>query len=159
MTTLTPDMIELLAAGVAHQIGACTAGGRPVICRGLAAQQEPDGRIVVIVSGESGYEVLAAIRETRRVSVNFTLPANYRSLNLTGLDASVSPAGSRYRPLVDARHRAFRDQLQPYGFPSEYTSAWYTASDHDLMAIHFTPVNARNQTPGPGAGNTLELQR
>lgn len=159
MTTLTPDMIELLAAGVAHQIGACTRDGRPVACRGLAADQEPDGRVVVIVSGESSFEVLAAIRETARVSVNLTLPANFRSLNLTGLDAMVSLAGPPYRALVDARHRSFRDQLQPYGFSPEFTSAWYGAPDQDLMAIHFTPISARNQTPGPGAGNTLELQR
>ncbi len=158
MTSLTPDMIELLAAGVAHQIGACSRDGRPVACRGLAAALEPDGRVVVIVSGESGFEVLAAIRETARVSVNLTLPSNFRSLNLTGLDAMVSLAGARYRALVDARHHTFREQLRPYGFSPEFTSAWYNAVDQDLMAIHFTPISARNQTPGPGAGNTLELQ-
>ncbi len=158
MTTLTQDMIDLLAAGVAHQIGACTASGRPVLCRGLAAQAEDDGRVAVILSGESGFEVLDAIRETGRVSVNFTLPENYRSLNLAGRDATVSLGGARYRALVDARHRAFREQLRPYGFPPEFTTAWYCAPDEDLMAIHFTPISARNQTPGPGAGNPLELK-
>lgn len=157
MKTLTQDMIELLAAGVAHQVGACTAGGRPVVCRGLAGQAEDDGRVVVILSAQSGFEVLDAIRETGRVSVNFTLPANFRSLNLTGRDATVS-AGARYRALVDARHHAFREQLKPYGFPSEYVAAWYSAAGEDLTAIHFTPIAARNQTPGPGAGNPLDLK-
>lgn len=159
MTTLAKDISEFLTVGVSHQIGACTATGRPVICRGLAAREEDDGRVVVIVSGESGFEVIEAIRETGRISVNFTLPENFRSLNLTGLDATVHAGGARYRELVDARHLAFRNQLTPYGFPPEYTTAWYSASDDDLMAIHFTPVAARNQTPGPGAGNTVELKR
>lgn len=158
MKTLTQDMIELLASGVAHQVGACTASGRPVLCRGLAAQEEADGRVVVILSAQSGFEVLDAIRETGRVSVNFTLPATFRSLNLIGCDATVSP-GAGYRALVDARHRAFQDQLTPFGFPPEYTAAWYGAFDADLMAIHFTATAARNQTPGPGAGNALELKR
>lgn len=154
---LTQEMIDLLAAGVAHQIGACTLSGRPVLCRGLAAQVEADGRMVVVVCGQSGFEVLDAIRETGRVSVNFTLPENFRSLNLTGRDATVGPGGARYRALVDARHRAFQEQLQRFGFQPEYTSTWYSAADDDLMTICFTPLNARNQTPGPGAGNALEL--
>ncbi len=154
---LTTDMIELLAAGVAHQVGACTPSGRPVLCRGLAAQVEDDDRVVVILSGESGAEVLDAVRATGRVSVNFTLPENYRSLNLTAVDAVVSP-GAHYRPLVDARHRAFSKQLAPYGYSKDYTTAWYSAPDHDLVAIHFTPISARNQTPGPGAGSPLQLK-
>jgi hypothetical protein len=159
MAGLTDDMRALLAAGVAHQVGACTAGGRPVICRGLAADVERDDRVVVILSGISGYEVLDAIRETRRISLNVTLPENYRSLNLKGRDAVVSLGGARYRALVDARHRAFRDQLAPYGFPPDYTTAWYNSPDDDLMAVHFTPLGAWNQTPGPGAGNAVDLKR
>lgn len=158
VTMLTQEMIDLLEAGVAHQIGACTAGGRPVLCRGLAAQVEGDGRMVVIVPGESAFEVLDAIRETGRVSLNLTLPENHRSMNLTGRDATVSPGGARFRTLVDARHAAFRAQLQGYGFQPEYTSTWYSAPDDDLVAIRFTPLAARNQTPGPGAGNALELK-
>ena len=155
---LTQDMIELLSAGVAHQVGGCTASGRPVVCRGLAAQTCDDDRIVVIISAESGFEVLDAIRETGRIAVNFTLPANFRSMSLTGRDAVVSFGGARYRTLVNERHSAFNEQLVRYGFPPEYTTAWYSTPDTDLMAIHFTPLTARNQTPGPGAGNALELK-
>lgn len=157
MATLTQDMLELLELGVSHQIGACTRDGRPVLCRGLAAQLESDGKLVVIVSGESGDDVLAAIRETGRVSVNFTLPENYRSLNLIGRDAVVSFGGGCFRNLVDMRHRTFREQLARLGFRPEYTSAWHSPPDDDLMAIRFTPLSVRNQTPGPGAGHAVEL--
>jgi hypothetical protein len=156
--TLTQDMIELLAAGVAHQVGACSAQGRPLLCRGLAAEVEENGKMVVILSGESAFEVLAAIRENGRVSVNVTYPKNFRSLNWAGRDATVARAGSRYRKLVDERHRAFREQLIPYGFLPELTSAWYNVPDDDLMLVRFTPIAARNQTPGPGAGNVIELK-
>jgi hypothetical protein len=30
---LTDEMIAMLAAGVAHQVGGCTNAGRPVVCR------------------------------------------------------------------------------------------------------------------------------
>ena len=155
---LTSDMVQLLASGVAHQVAGCTSAGRPVVCRGLAAQLESDGRLVVIISSESGFEVLAAVRETGRVAVNVTLPENFKSMSLLGGDAVVSTAGAGFRALVTNRHEAFRKQLDRYGFPHEYTNAWYTATDAQLMAIHFTPTSARNQTPGPGAGNSLDLK-
>jgi hypothetical protein len=159
MAALTQDMIELLAAGVSHQVGACTSAGRPVLCRALAAQPEEGGeRIMVILSGESGFEVLAAIRENGRISFNATWPKTHQSLNLIGRDATVNAGGGRFRKLVDERHRSFREQLIPYGFPPDLTSAWYNIPDDDLMVIYFTPLMARNQTPGPGAGNVLALR-
>jgi len=154
---LTQDMIDFLAMGVAHQVGGCTNAGRPVVCRGMAAQHEAGG-LVVIVSASSGFEVLDAIRQNGNIAVNVTLPANFRSMSFIGRDAVVRGTGAAYRPLVNSRMDAFRAQLVRYGFPPEYTEAWYSVVDEDLVAIRFTPQSARNQTPGPGAGNALELK-
>lgn len=153
---LTEDMIQLLSAGVAHQVGACTNAGRPVVCRGMAAQHEA-GRLLVIISAESGFEVLDAIRQNGNIALNVTLPENYRSISFIGDDAVVRGSGSAWRPLVEERRGAFCDQLKRFGIPPEYTNAWYSAPDEDLVAIRFTPLTARNQTPGPGAGNPVKL--
>jgi hypothetical protein len=153
---LTEDMIQFLSAGVAHQVGACSNAGRPVVCRGMAAQHEA-GRLLVIISAESGFEVLDAIRQNGNIALNLTLPENYRSISFIGDDAVVRGSGSAWRPLVDERHAAFCEQLKRYGIPPEYTNAWYSASDEDLVAIRFTPLSARNQTPGPAAGSPVQL--
>ncbi len=156
---LTAEMAEWITQGVAHQVGACTPHGRPCIGRGLAARCEDDGRLLVLVSGESAFEVLDAIRATARVAVNFTLPADFSSIHVKGVDAVVEPAGAPYRALLEARHAALHAQLAPLGFRIEYTNAWYSVPDEDLMAIRFTPIGAWNQTPGPGAGSALDLRR
>ena len=155
---LTQDMIDLLGAGVSHQVGACTHQGRPSLCRGLAAQLEADGRLVIILSGESGFEVVAAVRDTGRIAVNFTLPETYQSMSLLGRDAEVSPAGGGFRGLVMDRYSKFKAQLEAHGIPASYTDSWYLRPDEDLVAIRFTPFSARNQTPGPDAGSALELK-
>ncbi len=154
---LTDEMIAMLSSGVAHQVGGCTNAGRPVVCRGMAAQHEA-GRLLVIISSESGFEVLDAIRQNGNIALNVTLPANFRSMSFVGNDAVVRGSGAAWRPLVDTRHEAFREQLKPYGFPPDYTNAWYNAPDEYLVAIRFTPMVARNQTPGPTAGNKIELK-
>lgn len=155
---LTQDMVDFLAAGVSHQVGGCSADGRPSLCRGLAAQLEEDGRLVVILSGESGFEVIAAVRETQRVAVNFTLPETYKSISLLGRDAEVGPAGGGFQELVHDRYVKFRKQLETHGIPPSYTESWYLRPDEDLVAIRFTPFSARNQTPGPDAGAALPLK-
>ena len=155
---LTQDIIDLLASGVSHQVGGCTKEGRPSLCRGLAAQVEPDGRLVVILSAESGFEVIAAVRDTGRVALNLTLPENYKSISLLGRDAIVSQGGAPFRELVLDRYQKFRAQLDVHGIPPSYTEAWYLRPDEDLMAIRFTPFSARNQTPGPDAGSALALK-
>jgi hypothetical protein len=154
---LTQDMVDFLASGVSHQVGGCTNQGRPSLCRGLAAQLEPDGRLVVVLSAESGFEVLAAVRENQRVAVNFTLPETYKSISLLGRDAEVSPGGGAFRELVFDRYVKFTRQLESHGIPPSYTESWYLRPDEDLVAIRFTPFSARNQTPGPDAGSALAL--
>ncbi len=154
---LTADMIALFGKGVAHQVGACTSAGRPVLCRGLAVTVEESGKVVLILSAQSGFEVLDAIRDTAWVAVNVTVPSTYQSLHLKGRDAVSSGASPVHRPLLEASHRAYRDQLVPYGFPPEYTNAWYDVPDDDLTVVRFTPLGAWNQTPGPGAGNRIDL--
>src|SRR5262245_56329047 len=154
---LTEDMIRLLSAGVSHQVGGCTNSGRPVVCRGMAAQHEA-GRLLVIISSESGFEVLDAIKQNGNIALNVTLPENYRSVSFIGNDAVVRGSGAAWRPLVDERHAAFSKQLLRFGIPPEFTNAWYSADDDHLVAIRFTPMAARNQTPGPGAGEALTLK-
>lgn len=158
MPALTPDMIDFLASGVSHQLGGCDRHGRPSLCRALAAAVEDDGRLLVLLCGVAGFEVLDAIRTTGQVSVVFALPQDFSALHVKGSDAVVSAAGPACRALLEQSRRAFDAQLAPFGFAPDYTLAWYGVPDDDLVAVRLTPNGAWNQTPGPGAGSALELQ-
>lgn len=156
MATLTADMLALLESGTAHQVGACTAEHLPTICRALGVAVDAQGKVLAILSAESGFEVLAAVRTNARVSVNVTHPGTYKSFNLVGTDADVVPAAA-WRSVVNQRYQAFQRELDHYGFPADYAAAFYGIPDDDLVAIRFTPIIARNQTPGIGAGEQMEL--
>jgi hypothetical protein len=157
VASLSAEMIQFLGAGVTHQVGACDRGGRPSICRALAATVDEQGQVVVLISAQAGFEVLAAIRDTRRVSAVFACPGDFRALHVKGQDAVVGHADEAYRTLVAERRLAIHAQLGPYGFSEEFMSAWYTVPDEELAYIRFTPLGAWNQTPGPGAGGAVEL--
>jgi hypothetical protein len=84
MARLTDDMLGFLASGVAHQVGGCTADGRPLICRALAAEPLADGRLRVLISGVQGFELLEAIRSNGRVALCLVAPGDYRAVHLKG---------------------------------------------------------------------------
>jgi hypothetical protein len=157
VSTLPSELVEFLGTGVAHQIGACDRAGRPSICRALGATVDERGRLVVILSGESGFEVLDAIRATGLVSAVFVQPSTYRTLHVKGRDAHVSLTAPEHRALLPVRREAFLRQIAHYGFTRDFVMAWYTVPDDQLMAVTFTPIGAWNQTPGPGAGGAVEL--
>lgn len=159
MARLTDDMLDFLASGVAHQVGACAVDGSPLICRALAAEALADGRLRVLMSAVQGFELLDAVRTNGRVALCVVAPCDYRAVHLKGRDGQVSTAdGPRERALVAERLHRFAAQLAPFGFPPGYAQALYAVPEGALAAITFTPEGAWSQTPGPGAGRAMPLQ-
>lgn len=149
-------MIAFMATGIAFQIGSCTPEGRPVLCRGLAGDVLADGRLLVLLSKRSGFEVLDAVRATGRVAVNMACPANYRSLQFKGNDVELCSA-SGMGALLARFHEGFRANIEAIGYPYAFADGWYKLPESELAALCFMPTEAFDQTPGPGAGNALPL--
>lgn len=157
MPSLPPEWIAHIAAGVSHRIGSCSADGQPDLCRGVAAESLPDGRLRVFFDAATGPEVRDAIRDTGRIAVVMALPTTHCSLHVKGMDAQVAPAGPEHWPLLKARFNAFADQVAPFGVDrAQLERSWYSEKD-TLTAVTFTISGAWNQTPGPGAGQAVEL--
>lgn len=160
MPTLPPEWIDHFASGVSHRIGSVNAAGRPAISRGLAAQCDPQGRVTVFATRSTSAAVLDAVAETGWVSLVMAMPQSHRTLHLKGRDGRVEAVGREFDALIAARRDAFVAQIEPYGFTHEQVSeSWYDFRAGDLHAIHFPILGAWDQTPGPGAGNPIELVR
>ena len=159
MLRLPPEWTDHSTAGVSLRVGSCNRVGDPAIGRGLAAEVLPDGRVRVLVEGQACQEVLAGVRETGQIALVMGLPANHRTLHLKGRDGAVSSAESAaYHALLQLRLEAFAVQVAPFGFTREALIAnWYDVRQGDLWAIAFSIAGAWDQTPGPGAGQPVEL--
>lgn len=158
MPRLTQDLVDYLGAGLAHQVGACGAGGQPYVVRALAMTQEEDGRLSVLLSGLASPELLQAVNSNRQVAVLLCHPTTLRTIQLKGADAEVCSAETqRYRQLAEARGKAFWADVEQLGFSRITLAGWYEVPEGALVRIAFTPYGAWNQTPGPGAGMPMEL--
>jgi hypothetical protein len=156
---LPPDWALHLESGVSHRLGSCHADGRPEICRGLAAQALPDGRVEVLLKADVGAELLAAVASSGRIAYVAAQPDSHRTLHVKGLDAERFEPTAAHWPLFERCREHFAARVAPFGFPRETLMAmWYDLKPSQLTALRFTPCGAWDQTPGPGAGGALELQ-
>ncbi len=158
MPHLPPEWITHLAAGPSHRVGSCAADGKPGVCRALAAESLPDGRLRVLVARNAGPDVLDAVQATGQVAVVLGLPSTARALHVKGRDADVTPGEPGDQELLGKRFEAFMVQLQPFGFKREaVANNWYTVQTSGLFRITFTISGAWDQSPGPGAGQAVDL--
>ena len=159
MPRLPPEWTDHFSAGVSMRLGSCDRQGEPAIGRGLAAELLPDGRVRALVEGQACSEVLACVRESGQLSLVMALPSNHRTLHLKGRDGVVDSAETPAdHALLHLRLDAFAKQVAPFGFTREtLVTNWYDVRKGDLWAISFSIAGAWDQTPGPGAGQPLEL--
>jgi hypothetical protein len=157
---LPPDWTQHLSAGSSVRLGSCRSDGRPAICRALGADLLPDGRMLILAAAGPAADVLEGIRETSQVAAVLGLPMTHRTLHVKGRDACVGLAEPEHQELLVARREAFFKQVEPFGFDRDtLLDNWYTVDDGELMTVTFTLSGAWNQTPGPGAGQPVELRQ
>lgn len=158
MPRLPPDWAAHLESGVSHRLGSSHADGQPEICRALAAQVLVDGRVEVLLAADVGESLLAAAQASGRIAYVAAQPGSHRTLHVKGVDAEVFAATTAHAPLFERCRERFIAQVAPYGFKREAIMAiWYDLDVQRLAGVRFTPSGAWDQTPGPGAGATIEM--
>lgn len=158
MPKLPPEWALHLESGTSHRVGSCHADGRPEICRALAARALPDGRIELLVNRQTGRELLAAVRATGRVAYVASQPDTNRTLHLKGTDAQLVPAGAEHEAVLVRSRDRFVARVERFGFrPETIIGFWFDIGVEALEGLRFTPSGAWDQSPGPGAGQPIEL--
>lgn len=159
MPKLPPEWAAHLESGVSHRLGSCHADGRPEICRALAAQALPDGRIELLLNVETGRELLAAVRSSRRIAYVSSQPDSNRTLHLKGVDAEVVAVRPEHAERLAHNCERFSRRVEPFGFPQAMIHGfWFDVGLDQLAALRFTPCGAWDQSPGPGAGQVIDLK-
>lgn len=158
MARLPAAWEALLLDGVSYRVGACSADGWPQVCRALAARADAEGRLEVLLSSGTGHHVLPAIAASGHIALSATRPDSNRTLHVKGRDAEVSMATAAQLLQVDESRERFAHRVRHQGFTREQLMRiMYCSGLEALRCVRFTPCGAWDQTPGPGAGQALEL--
>jgi hypothetical protein len=158
MPQLPPEWAAHLESGASHRVGSCHADGRPEICRALASQALLDGRIELLLNREAGRELMAAIGASARVAYVASQPDTNRTLHMKGTQAHTFPVTPAHMALLARSRDCFMTRVEPFGFKRETIFGfWFDLGLEQLIGIRFTLTGAWDQSPGPGAGQVVEL--
>ena len=87
MPALPPEWLRHLSTLTSFRLGSCDRGGQPHVCRALAADALPDGRMLVLVAEHAAPRVVAALRATGQAALLMTSPELAQTREQLGLDA------------------------------------------------------------------------
>lgn len=160
MARLPAEWRDRLPTLASLRLGSCDRSGQPRVCRALAAEERPDGRMLVLLTETAAPQLVAAVRDSARVALLATSPRTNQTLHLKGLDACVAPAEAAHAHLLAQRRATLtRELAEVDGFgQAPFLAYWFEVGMPELVAIHFSVSVAWNQTPGPLAGQALVLE-
>lgn len=158
MPRLPDEWVLHLQLGPALRVGSTTPDGQPELAFAHAAWVLDDGRIEVLLFRRQGVHLLPAVAATRRVAVSAGLPSNNRVLHVKGTDAEVMAPRDEHEPMFAERFEAWLRQIEAFGADRRQVFAVYgECSLAQMSCVRFTPLAAWDQTPGPGAGQPIDL--
>jgi hypothetical protein len=158
MPQLPPEWTAHLESGASHRVGSCHADGRPEICRALASRALPDGRIELVINLEAGRELVAAIGASGRLAYVASQPDTNRTLHMKGTQAHTMAVTAEHLQVLARSRERFMTRVEPFGFQRETIFGfWFDLRPEQLIGIRFTLTGAWDQSPGPGAGQAVEL--
>lgn len=112
----------------------------------------------MILNAEVGRELLAAVRDTQRIAYVATQPDTNRTLHVKGLDAELLTVTPEHMALLAGSRDRFIPRVEPFGFSRErIIGFWFELGIERLAGIRFGPCGAWDQSPGPGAGQSIDL--
>ena len=154
MASLDPDLVQFLSSGVV--LGCASRDARlvprsvwPVGVRVEAGGEE----VTVFLPVATAAEVVANLRDTRRIAVVATAPVDHRSVQLKGQVLEIRRATDEERSHTDLHRAALARTLEPLGVPRMSVLRLQHWPAH---AVRFRVEHLFVQTPGPAAGQPFQ---
>lgn len=153
-----PEQAALIARRVSVIVASRDAAHRPHLMRAVGRKLSPDGRrVTVFMSTAASAPVLEDLRANGLIAVVFSEPSTNRTVQLKGSKAVIAALEPGDEALVQQYLDLFIDEIGELGLPENVARTILKAAPEDLVAVHFAPQAAFEQTPGPKAGEALPV--
>lgn len=156
---LPEDIAAFIQSGLSITVAGRDDRLVPSLAKGAGCRVSEDGtQVTVLVFADAAEAVARDIAHNRLIAVVFSQPSTHRTLQLKGRDACSVPALPADVALVRRHLMLFAGEISQLGWDQRFVEQMLWHDPNQLMAIRFTPENAYVQTPGPGAGQALDLR-
>ena len=130
----------------------------PEITRAWGVQVTRDSRVSLCVPLATSRKTLDNLEANGEIAATFSLPTNYRTLQLKGRHATAAEPDRTDLAAVERHREAFAAVNEPLGQSRQNVEAFWRVeieTSAELVKVLFAPEQIFDQTPGPGAGKSL----
>lgn len=148
----------MVARGVSVIVSSCSLDFTPSVMRAVGCEVSAQGDLItVFLNRPQSSQLLHDVASTGRVAVVFSEPFSHRTVQIKSDRARLREARPDDKPALTRYLQAMQRELGRVGFGPEFAAAMLSHRFEDLTAIEFMPSQAFDQTPGPRAGEPLEV--
>lgn len=152
---LSDEIVAFIESGVSIVVGVVGPVGRALSGRALAARVMQDATIRVIYPEEGNAALTASALSGGPIAVTFSAPLSHRTLQIKGFSSRLEDLGPDDLSSVRQQGEAFAAILVAVGHSPAFVQAFSDYLSSALWVISFPADEAFEQTPGPGAGQSL----
>lgn len=154
MASIDPALVEFLNSGVVLGCASRDARLVPRSVWPVGIRVEPGfEEVTVYLPVTTAGEVVANLRDNRRIAVVATGPADHRAVQLKGQVLEIRPAVDDERTQTDHYRAALARTLEPLGVPR---TVILRIEHWPAYAVRFRVEQLFVQTPGPAAGRPFQ---
>lgn len=156
---LSPELIAMMDKGVSVNVSSCSLELRPSIMRAVGSVLTPGCQTVTVyVSRSQSRQLIQDIATTGRIAVVFSEPSTHRTVQLKASAARIRCAEPSDEAALTRYLTSMEQEVGRVGYGPAFTQAMLANRLEDVVAVSFEPLQAFDQTPGPGAGTALRFQ-
>jgi len=154
VASLDPALVEFLSSGVVLGCASRDARLVPRSVWPVGLRVEPGGEeITVFLPVATAAEVVANLRDNRRIALVATAPVDHRAVQVKGQVLEIRPASDEERTETDRYRACLARTLDPLGVPRAVLLRVLHWPAH---AVRFRVEQLFVQTPGPSAGQPFQ---
>jgi hypothetical protein len=156
---LPEDIATFIQSGISMTLASRNDRFVPSIAKGVGCRVSPGrDQVTVLVFANGAEALLRDVAHCSKLAAVFSRPSTNRTLQIKGSDVATAPAGPADVALTRRYLALFAEELRPLGWSADYVHDVFWHDPVHLVALHFAPEGAFQQTPGPGAGTALRLE-
>lgn len=155
---LIPEpVVASFSGGLSLLVASCDASARPITARGVGLRAWPDNAgLTLFLPQATAGAVVANLAPRPLVALVLSRPNDYHTVQLKGAATGVREARDEERAIVSSFMDAFGTLVEDLGVPREL---WQRVDCWPCFAVDVQVSEVFLQTPGPGAGSSLEEPR
>jgi len=155
---LDPETAAFIQHHVSINLAATSVDNRAAVTRVYGCRIAADRcGVTVFIPSAYNQAVLENIRATHSIAVVFSRPGTHKTIQLKATDARIDSVEKSDLPLIKNYCDSLAEELLSLGYPPAFVNTFVLPQHKADTAIHFTPLTAFSQTPGPKAGRKLPV--